>query len=430
MKGREAVLLALDALKKAGSEKSVVHASTGEVKELNIEGGKLTLLRSTFNAGLGMTALVEDRKGTTSINKLDPDSIRDAARQVVVMARSSEPDPANEISEAQEPAEFACGIDTPDLDLMYDRLKGFLSHTTDKYPYTILEQSILKFVTGESWFLNSNGVDYKTTRGHYEFDAMFTTKKDGKSSSFNSTGFSSDDLDVPVWKRGSTERLIRENAEQVETVPVPGKFTGEIILTPDSLMSVLGFLTRSVSDIPLITGTSAFKDKLGKRIAPEILTIRSSPRADELVEKYFITGDGYPADTCAIVDKGVLASFLLSLYGARKTGGERSVSSGGCYIVEPGDDSMEALVRSVNRGILVCRISGGRPGNNGDFSAIAKNSYLIENGEITKPVSETMISGNTVRMLQDIEGISKERVNFGSSILPWISFGGMTVSGK
>ncbi|MBN1685117.1 MAG: TldD/PmbA family protein [Spirochaetales bacterium] len=430
MKGRAAGELALDALKRAGSEKSVVNVRIGEVKELNIEGSKLTLLRSTFNTSIGLTALTESRKGSISINKLDADSIRAAAEETVIMAGSSEPDPANEISEMQAPAEFTCGIDAPDLNLMYDRLREFLNHLEEEFPYTILEQGILKFVTGESWFLNSNGVDFKTKRGHYEFESLFSTKKNGKSSSFNNTGYSTDNLDVPIWERGSVEVLLRQNAEQVDTISVPQKFEGDIIVTPDALMSLLGFLTGSISDIPLITGTSAYNDKLGKKIASNVLTLRSSPLAKELVENYFVTGDGYPAADCTVVDKGVLAAFLLSLYGSRKTGGRRSLSSGGCYIVEPGGDSFTELVKSVRKGLLVCRVSGGHPGNNGDFSAVAKNSYYVKDGEITKPLAETMISGNVVAMLQEIGGVSRERVNFGNALLPWISFGGVTVSGK
>lgn len=421
---------ALEQLKKAGSEKSVATVRIGEVKELNIEGGKLTLLRSTFNTSVGLKALIGDRKGSVSINKLDEESVKDAASQAALMARSSEPDPANEIAEGQESASFSCGIENPDLDLMYERLKGFLDWVKNAYPHTILEQSILKFVTGESWFCNSNGVEFSTKRGHYDFGAMFTTKKDGKSSSFNSTGYSSYDLDTPLWERGTVETRIMQNAGQLNTKPVPEKFVGEVIIAPDCLMSFLSFLIRNISDFSLITGTSPFKDQLGKKIAADALTIRSAPLSEELVENYFITGDGYPVQNLTIVDKGILSSFLLSLYGARKTGGERALSSGGCYIIDPGTSSIEEMVKSVERGVLVCRASGGRPGSNGDFSSVVKNSYAIEEGRITDPLSETMISGNVVNMLTEIKGVSSERVNFGGSILPWVRFGGLTVSGK
>ena len=430
MNGKDAAKAAITGLTQAGADRAAASAQISEVKELNIEGGNLTLLRSTFDTNIGLKALMGDRKGTATINKLDKGSIDEAVAQTIELAGSSEPDPANEIAEHQPAAEFSCGIDEPDLDLMYERLDEFLQHIRIEFPDTILEKSILKFVASESWYLNSNDVDYRTKQGHYEFMTMFSTKKGEKSSSFNYSGFSTDSLAAPLWKSGSLETLISQSAEQLDTKPVPEKFVGDIIVTPDSLMSIIGFLTQSISDFPLITGTSAYKDKLGSPVASDKLTVHSSPLSDEIVEKYYVTPDGYLAENSTIVEEGILKTFLLSLYGARKTGGDRAVNAGGCYIVEPGSTGFEEMIASIEQGILVCRISGGRPGNNGDFSGVAKNSYYIREGKIAWPLAETMISANAVTLLGNITAVSRERVNFGDDILPWIQFSGVTASGK
>ncbi len=86
------------------------------------------------------------------------------------------------------------------------------------------------------------------------------------------------------------------------------------------------------------------------------------------------------------------------------------------------------MISGIDKGILLSRFSGGSPSDNGDFSGVAKNSYYIENGEIKYPISETMISGNIFQMLNDIKDISKETINDGSSIYPWIQFSGLTIS--
>jgi PmbA protein len=132
----------------------------------------------------------------------------------------------------------------------------------------------------------------------------------------------------------------------------------------------------------------------------------------------------------AIIEKGILKTFLLSLYGSKKTGKARAVNSGGAYVIEPGNKSFDELVKSVKKGILLSRFAGGAPSDNGDFSGVAKNSYYIENGKIKYPLSETMISGNLVEMLKNIKNISKERINFGEAIFPWILFEGLVISGK
>ena len=80
--------------------------------------------------------------------------------------------------------------------------------------------------------------------------------------------------------------------------------------------------------------------------------------------------------------------------------------------------------------ILVGRFSGGAPGINGDFSGVAKNSFLIENGEIKGAASETMISGNLAAMLNSLVDISSETVADGISVVPYAAFDGITISGK
>ena len=116
------------------------------------------------------------------------------------------------------------------------------------------------------------------------------------------------------------------------------------------------------------------------------------------------------------------------LLGSNKTQQSRAVNNGGAHIVKPGDKALNDMISGVDKGVLLSRFSGGSPSDNGDFSGVAKNSYYIENGKIKYPISETMVSGNIFQMLHDIKNISKETINDGSSIYPWIQFSGLTIS--
>ena len=112
----------------------------------------------------------------------------------------------------------------------------------------------------------------------------------------------------------------------------------------------------------------------------------------------------------------------------KKTGLDKVPNSGGSLIIDTGDVPFEDMVQSVNEGILLSRFSGGSPSDNGDFSGVAKNSFYIKNGEVQYPISETMVSGNIIDMFQKVKHISRESVNFGDEIFPWIQLGGITVS--
>lgn len=427
---KETVKYCIDSLMKAGVQKAQCRLENKEKNELNVESDKISLFRTTFDTNLHLTGIINDKKGSLMINKMDKESIDKAVVEVVELAQSSEVDSANDISEKQPAKVFNSGSKESNLDLMYDRIKEFLKYEKETYPKTILEQVILDFTKSKRCFQNSNGVDFITNKGIYNFVVMFTSKEGKKSSSYNYSEFSSKTLDKKLKDFGSIDTLLRQSTEQITTKPFTEKIIGDVIITPDCLGDFIRYITGFLYDYSLITGTSIYKDKLNESIADKKFTLYSRPISDEISDNYFFTNDGYEAQDSTIIDKGILKTFLLSLYGSNKTGKPKAVNSGGKYIIEPGDKSLEDMIKSIRRGILLCRFSCGNPSDNGDFSGVAKNSYYIVDGEIKHPLSETMIAGNLGKMLYKIKNISKERINFGASIFPWIQFSDLTISGK
>ena len=115
---------------------------------------------------------------------------------------------------------------------------------------------------------------------------------------------------------------------------------------------------------------------------------------------------------------------------AKKTGGKRTFADSSNLLVSPGEKSLEEIIGGIERGVYVERLSGGAPSANGDLTAVAKNSFLIENGRIGKALNETMLSFNVADAIQNVVGISRETRSDGSGDEPWIAFDGATVSGK
>jgi PmbA protein len=421
---------ARDALLKAGAEKAQCLLTQSDKHEMNVDAGKLSLLRTTFDTRLALTALDGQRRGTSAGNQSDRAAVDRAVAECLDIARASQPDEAHDIAASQPAASFQAGDERPDLERMYFRLDELLDEIRSRHPKAVLRQAYVDFTHTRSYFVNSNGVDFAAHKGVYHGVLMFSSKEDGKVSSFNYTGFAVKNLDQPLLQCGSVATLLRQSGEQTSTRPVDGKFVGEVIITPDCLGDTLYFLVRSLSDFALVSGTSIYKDSLDQVIASPQLTLHSRPVSDEICDGYFVTGDGYAAANSTVVDQGVLKTFMLSLYGARKTGKARSVNDGSAWVMEPGTTSLEDMVKSVDRGVLMARFSGGSPSNNGDFSGVAKNSYLIEDGRIAYPLSETMVSGNFAGMLRSIRAVSTERVNYGQAILPWVVASGVTISGK
>jgi PmbA protein len=428
---RDVAEYGLATLKRKGADKAECIFSQSQKWELNVEAGEISLMRTNYNSGVRLKVIKAKRQGITSSNKTDRESIDSAAASAVEITEASEADPAYGIAEMQDPEAFVCGPAQQDVDTMYARLSTFLQAAEEEFPRTIIEQVVLDFTLRSSVFLNSNGVDFTTTKGLYNFWAVFTSKEGKKTSSFNQSGASTRELGRQLMEYGSVHELLRQSDEQIHMRSLRGKFVGDVIITPDCLSDFISYFTGIfLSDHLLISGTSIFKDSLNTQVADQKFTLHSRPLAGEIANNYYVTDDGYKAQNSTIVESGVLRSFLLSLYGSRKTGKERGVNDGGAYVFEPGDRSLEELVKSVERGVLLCRFSGGYPSWNGDFSGVAKNSYYIERGEIQYPIEETMVSGNLADVFRNIKAISKERINFGSGIFPWLMTGGFTISGR
>ena len=180
--GMELVRKAVQAMRDEGADKAQASLSRGEQSELNVDAGRMSLYRTTVNVSIRLNAHVGGRKGTVSLNRYDDEAIRTAASEAIAMARSSEPDPANDVSPARALESFSAGDEEPDSEAMYERLREFVDYAASAYPKTRLEQCILDFSRGQSFYSNSNGAEFEERSGLYGFFAMFTSK-DGEAAS-------------------------------------------------------------------------------------------------------------------------------------------------------------------------------------------------------------------------------------------------------
>ena len=431
MQDREIVNYCLNSLKGFGVDKAQCVLNKNNKYEMNVESGAISLLRTTLDTSLSLTVIKNNKKGTISINKTDKESIKEAIKNVFELSLNSDTDEAYDIAPYQVPKEFSTGDSEPDMDRMYDLLKGYIAAVKTACPAINLMDTIMSFDSSIKYFANSNGVDFKESKGIYNFSSMFASKEGEKSSSFNYSGSSMLKLEKDLLDCGSINTLLRQSVEQLDTKALEGKFQGDIIITPDCLNDLVNtYVDLFLRDSSIISGTSILKDKLNEKVASERLSLYSKPVSEEISDGYYVTSEGFEAENVAIIENGILKSFMLSQYGAKKTNRERAKNAGYCYVVDPGSESFKELIKGIDKGIMLARFSGGQPSSNGDFSGVAKNSYYIENGEIKYPISETMISGNLYEAFNNIKGISRERVDNGSTILPYICISGATISGK
>ena len=422
---------AVKALRNAGAEKAQSTVTYTVTHEFNVDGGEFSLFRTLFDKSLRMSAITGGRRGVVSRNRYDDATIRESAGACLEAAASAAPDEAWDIAPLTKNEDFTLGEIKPDLDKLFDRCKELMEGVKTRFPKIIMEQMIVDHREIIEVNANSNGVLFSTHKGNYFIELMFSGHEGEKSSSFYVSVLTTDTLEKPFLECSSLATDLGNVEKQIETESVEGKFEGTMVLMPLCSMELLGgLLTTFAGEDGLLTDTSPWKDKLGEQVADERLTVSLAPLDERIVCGERITAEGFPAENYDLIKNGRLNAFALSQYSANKLNLARAKNDSENIVIEAGDKPLSEIIASIDKGILVGRFSGGNPAPNGDFSGVAKNSFLIENGKIGRALSETMIGGNFAEMLFKLRDISKEQINAGLFVLPYLAFDGITISGK
>lgn len=413
----------------AGFDQAEVIGVSSEATEMQIDAGDVSLMRNTENIELMLRGISKGRYATLGLNQLDDESVAKGITKLREAAESAPFDEARAFAPRFSSSPVSDGPVEPSLDDMYAKISGFVTTIGRHYPELSLEQSALKFERDRQVRVNSQGLETDESEGFYSMNAMFSSKRGEKASSFNFAGAVSQDLSKELINWGAVERVISNSVKEIDHAPFVGKIQAPVILTPEVAFEMIGTWFSHLEDHRLIAGTSQLEGKLGQQVASPLLTVRVEPVGSEFARHEHTTGDGYPSRPSVVVDKGVLKTYLLTDYGSRRTKLPRAENSFVNRVIDAGDSALEDMIAKVPKGLLLARFSGGIPAANGDFSGVAKNSFLIENGRVTTPVSEVMISGNAFDLVNSISAISRERVNDGTTLTPWIKVENLTLAG-
>lgn len=415
----------------AGADKAECTVSNSRVDELNIENGDINLLRTMFNTDIKMKVIKNKKSGIIKINSSDEGTLNKAINDCMEAAEVSMVEEAEDIAELTENCVVGNEADV-DLEMLHFRLEELLQETGKRYPKIILNEMHVAFTSGSRVHMNTNGVELEEHYHKYDIFIGFSARENHVTSSIMECEFSIQNLDTPFLEIGSLPMLLEQTEKSIYPKPLEGKFEGTLLLMPSVfnqlLYSLQGLL---LSDKSLIDGTSRWKDSLNKAVADTGFTLSSKYYDENLVTAgSLITEDGYLVEDMNIIDKGILRSFLVSRFGSRKTGIPRSKNYGGAFVVEPGDRSLEEIIASIDKGILMGSLSDNQPEASGEITGVAKTSFLIEKGKLKEAINETMISCNLVDILKNIRGISREQICNGYYKLPYIAFDGVVISGK
>lgn len=166
--------------------------------------------------------------------------------------------------------------------------------------------------------------------------------------------------------------------------------------------------------------TTPFKDKKGEKIAHESLTAWDEGLSDSAFGSIDMDDEGMPSQRTLLIENGILKNFLADRAGCLRTGHPRTGSGRrqsyayaaasrmrNTYIA-PGDCSLADLFASIDRGIYCKQMGGGSVGATGEFNFAVAEAYLIENGNVTKPLKGATLIGEAKEIMNKISLCSQD----------------------
>ena len=427
--GVDVASYAVDAAREAGADDAQVVHVYDELFEVTYDNADISMVRTTVDDQVSLTVFVGGAKGSSSLTGRSHDLIKQAAAEAVAAARAGVADPANKIVTGTPTDLVELGDTEPQQDVMIDTIVRYQKFVAENFPKIIIRDSTYHFRNRWRSFANSAALTHQARRGSYTTSTIFSGKDGLRSTSFNYTGASSAEPFAELEDVATLRRLLDDTMLSFDPKPVPATFVGDVIFTPDSVTELLTSVLSAVMGLALLRGTSPFKDALGQQIADPRFSLASRPCSPDFPLASTFDGFGLAAEDLPIITNGVLENFLVDWYTSHKLNRPANASVYS-FDMGAGDQTLDDIIASTERGIILGRFSGGQPNQQLDFSGVAKNSFYVEDGKVQHAISETMIAGNFAQMLQSIRAIGSEKVNFGNDAVTALAANGVTISTK
>src|SRR5882757_4496196 len=246
--------------------------------------------------------------------------------------------------------------------------------------------------------------------------------------------YAADLRDAAEIGKSAGERTVRRlGARKMATCRCP------VVFDPRVARSFISHLLGAISGPSIARGTSFLKDRLGDMIFPEAITVTEDPHRQRGHRSKPFDAEGIANRRRALIDKGVLTTWLLDLRSARQLGlkttghaarGTASPPSPAATNIwlEPGELSPQQLMSDIQSGLYVTELMGmGVNGITGDYSRGAAG-FWIEKGEITFPVSEMTVAGNLNDMFARLVAANDLELRTGADA-PTVRIDDLTVAG-
>jgi PmbA protein len=431
------------AARRAGADAADAIAVRSVSLAVELRDGNVEDSERSESDDVGLRVLCGRRQAVVSTNDIKSDSAAALAERAVAMARVAPEDPFAGLAD-----EARLAREVPDLDLVDADLPSVaaLEQAARRAEEAALAVSGVSKSGGASASAGIGGIVLVTSGG---FHGAYVGSRHGVSMTAiagegtqmerdydYSSALHAEDLDDPekVGRTAGERAVARLNPQKVSTRKVPVVFDRRVA------GSLVGHVAGAVNGSAVARKTSFLRNKLGEALFAASIRIVDDPLRRRGLRSRPFDAEGVAGRPLALVEGGVLRSWLLDCATARELGlvttghAQRGVSStpspGATNLhLEAGTATPDELIADIGEGFYVTDLIGmGANLITGDYSRGA-SGFWIENGRRTYPVSEVTIAGHLLDIFRGLTPANDLEFRFGTNA-PTVRLEGLTVAGR
>ncbi|HET6363856.1 MAG TPA: TldD/PmbA family protein, partial [Nitrospirota bacterium] len=382
---------------------------------IEVKDQKVDAFDRARDIGAGLRVLTNRRMGFAFTTDLSEPALMILVQTAVTNARNTETDEFHSIPERPSAAYRSVEIYDPDIVALTEKEKIDRVMAMEREAFAIdprikrIRKASASFSESETLIMNTNGgnVSYRGTAASSSIEAVAEDKGESQAGSdFDVNRFYHKLLIEEVGRRAARKALDLLGARHIDSVRAP------VILEADVAGEFLSIMSSGFSSENVQKKKSLFIGRLDKEVVSPLITVIDDGLLDGGLGTAPSDDENVPMKHKTVIDKGRLAMFLYNTYTANKDktvstgngmrGGFKGVPGIGVtnLYVEPGKHSLNELMSSAGRGLLVTEIMGAHTANSisGDFS-VGATGFWIENGNKAYPVREITIAGNILDLM-------------------------------
>ena len=410
---------ALEIAQKVAGKQAEIRAEMRVTEAGNVRFARNAI--TTSGAGtemsIGLTIKLGHRQAHASTNQGDEPALRSLAERALAMAKLAPEDP--EAMPFLPPQKYLSVPSANDeaVRLMDARARAAVAaracaagDAANVWIAGFLERGANRRVvatsTGLSVGIHTTSIGYTTT----------ARTKDGTGSGWaGRESFSAADVDDAALSKTAIEKA---RASASPKPLAPGKYT--VVLEPAAVKEMLGFMLGSMNQRDADEGRSYFTNKVGEKLFPDTVTLRSDSTSPETPEAPF-DDEGFALQPQSWIEKGVVKQLEVSRFWGAKVGKAPTGSQNVFHLAGGTANGIDELVRGTKRGLLVTRFWYTRmlePQTVMLTGLTRDGVFLIEDGKITQPVQNFRYNESPVNVLKNVEAMTRETFRYGEMRIP------------